>query len=120
MSITPRLMRWKVAVCVLLLTAFVVLLVIVPVSPEGRYTADKRIGVVGDFYWELARGKVEFVHDGGHDYFGKYLKTNAVWIWIDDRGSNKSSLRLNPSWWRLSCVDDATGQKETLGYRRFW
>jgi hypothetical protein len=81
--------------------------------------ANKRIGIDGDFYWELSQGKVELVHGGGRIYYGRYVKTNATWIWIDDRQPKQHTLKIQPSWWRLRFVDETTGQKEISGYRRF-
>jgi len=111
--------RWLLAsgVLVIVLGAFVA---IGPASPSGHYTADPRIGIEGDFYWELSKGKVELVHEGGRTYYGRYVKTNATWLWIDDRRSSHDILRIQPSWWRLRLSDQKSGERDTWGYRRLW
>jgi hypothetical protein len=105
---------------VVLVTFHGALVVIGPASPSGLYTADPRIGIEGDFYWELSKGKVELVHEGGLIYYGRYLKTNATWLWVDDRRSRHDILRIQPSWWRLRFADENSGERDTWGYRRFW
>jgi hypothetical protein len=97
-----------------------VLVAIGPASPSGRYTADPRYGIEGDYYWKLSNAKVELVHADGRIDYGRYLRTNGVWIWIDDRRATHYTSRILPSWWRLRAVDDATGERLTWGYRRLW
>jgi hypothetical protein len=119
MSAVPRSRRWLLASGALV-TVFGAFVAIGPTSPSGHYTADPRIGIEGDFYWELSNGKVELVHEGGRICYGRYVKTNTTWLWIDDRRSRHDVLRIKPSWWRLRFVDEKSGERDTWGYRRLW
>lgn len=91
-----------------------------PPTPEGRYTASSSIGAEGDFWWELSNGKLEFVHQDGREYFGRYTNSPKGSYWIDDRRGKTNVFRIDSTWWRLKMVDDKRGGAATWGYRRFW
>lgn len=89
-----------------------------PPSPSGRYVADSRIGIEGDFYWEFANGKVALVYEGGRDEtFGTYGRTPEGWCWTNDHGGGSTVFRLRCSWWQLRCFDETELQVGTMRRR---
>jgi hypothetical protein len=56
-----------------------------PGTPDGRYVASENIGAVGDWYYELANGKITLVvHEDSsatvRHQSGIYFRTNGVWV----------------------------------------
>ena len=85
-----------------------------PSTPAGRYVASSSIGACGDFYYELADGRMSFVvHEpntnGGtysfRDPSGVYFQTNGAWVYFagrDLRRTNPVPVYLQSSWFGLS------------------
>ena len=73
-----------------------------PSGPGGRYVADSRIGIQGDFYWEFVHGKWSLVYKGGRDdYFGTYARTGDGWVL-----TNRPDLQLKygkSETWKIEC-----------------
>jgi len=104
-----------------------------PPSPAGRYVVSSKIAAEGDFYCEIAEGKVSLViHDldtnGGmvtiRDKWGVYFETNGTWVYFSDRdlrGSNAVPVYLDNSWLGVS-ISATNGSSEFLRRRLipFW
>ncbi len=89
-----------------------------PRSPAGRYVADSRIGIEGDFYWEFSRGKVSLIHEGGRDECGTYARKPDGWSWTKPYGKGKTSeFKIQYSWWELRIFDES-GQPAATMRRR--
>jgi len=85
-----------------------------PSSPAGRYVASSSIGADGDFYYELADGRMSFVvHEPAtngstfsfRDPSGVYFQTNGTWVYFADRDlkrTNSLPVYLKSSWFGLS------------------
>jgi hypothetical protein len=74
-----------------------------PSSPEGRYTADSNIGMLGDFYWELSNASWSLLVKRP-DRTRADMPNQHVWVWIDDRGGTTNTFRIDSTgggfgWW---------------------
>ena len=90
-----------------------------PSSPAGRYVADGRIGLVGDFCWEFSTGKVALVHEGGRVSSGTYSRTTEGWFWTDDSEicAVPTVFRVQYSGWQLRFYDQSGRKVGTMRRR---
>ena len=91
----------------------IVLVILGPRSPEGRYD-DPGIGAEGHVYWEFSKGKANLViverEEGQQPFssstaFGTYQQTSKGWVFINDH-HGLTTNQIAVYWWGIKLGQD--------------